>query len=46
MMTEAVEQVRKYGQILEARHGNLRLRRFAVVELGFERIWAQEVVDG
>ncbi|MGD9974586.1 MAG: hypothetical protein AB7S77_16120, partial [Desulfatirhabdiaceae bacterium] len=42
-MTEAVEQARDYGRILEERHGNLRLRRYAVVALGFERIWAQEV---
>jgi hypothetical protein len=42
-MTEAFDQAREYGQILEERHGNLRLRRYAVVALGFERIWAQEV---
>jgi hypothetical protein len=42
-MAAAGEQVREYGQILEARHGNLRLKRFAVVALGFERLWAQEV---
>ncbi|MGD9972937.1 MAG: AAA family ATPase [Desulfatirhabdiaceae bacterium] len=42
-MTEAVEQARDYGRILEERHGNLRLRRYAVVALGFERIWGQEV---
>ncbi len=45
MMTEAVEQVREYGRILEERHGNLRLRRYAVVALGFERIWAREVLE-
>jgi hypothetical protein len=43
MMSEAVEQVREYGNILKSRHGNLRLRQYAVVALGFERIWAQEV---
>ena len=43
MMTEAVDQAREYGRILDARHGNLRLRRYAVVALGFERIWAQDV---
>ncbi len=43
MMTEAAEQVREYGRILEERHGNLRLGRFAVVALGFKRIWAREV---
>jgi hypothetical protein len=43
MMTEAVDQAREYGRILDARHGNLRLRRYAVVALGFERLWAREV---
>ena len=42
-MADAVEQARDYAQLLEARHGNLRLRRYAVAALGFERIWAQEV---
>jgi hypothetical protein len=43
MMTEAVDQAREYGRILESRHGNLRLRRYALVALGFERLWAQEI---
>jgi hypothetical protein len=43
MMSEAVDQSREYGRILESRHGDLRLRRYVVVALGFERIWAQEV---
>ena len=42
-MADAIEQARDYAQLLEARHGNLRLRRYAVVALGFERLWAQEV---
>ena len=42
-MADATEQAVEYGCILEARHGNLRLRRYAVVALGFERIWAWEV---
>jgi len=42
-MTEATGQAVDYGRILETRHGNLRLRRYAVVALGFERIWACEV---
>jgi hypothetical protein len=46
MMSEAVEQVREYGNMLKSRHGNLRLRQYAVVALGFERIWAQEVLEG
>ncbi len=45
-MAEAVEQATEYGRILEARHGELRLRRYAVVALGFERIWAREVSPG
>jgi hypothetical protein len=43
MMIEAVDQAREYGRILESRHGNLRLRRYAVVALGFERLWACDV---
>jgi hypothetical protein len=42
-MAEATGQAVDYGRILETRHGNLRLRRYAVVALGFERIWACEV---
>ena len=45
-MTEAVRQAADYGRVLESRHGVLRLRRYAVVSLGFERIWAQEVSPG
>ncbi len=45
-LSEAVEQVREYGRILEERRGNQALRRYAVVALGFERIWAQEVAEG
>jgi hypothetical protein len=45
-MAAAGEQAREYGQLLETRHGNLRLKRFAVVSLGFERLWAQEVYTG
>ena len=35
---EAESQVKKYGDILEARHGNLRLKKFVVVALGFEKL--------
>jgi hypothetical protein len=42
VMAEAVEQAVEYGRILAARYGNLRLRRNAVVALGFERIWAHD----
>jgi len=32
------KQVREYGNKLEQRHGNLRLQKFVVVALGFERV--------
>lgn len=41
-MNEAKEQLKRYGDALEKKYGNLRLRRFAVVSLGFERIWWEE----
>jgi hypothetical protein len=44
-MAEAESQAREYGRILNDRHGNLRLRAFAVVSLGFERIWAKDVAN-
>ena len=37
-LKEAEEQVNKYGDILNARHGNLKLKKFAVIALGFERV--------
>ncbi|MEE4356682.1 MAG: AAA family ATPase [Desulfococcaceae bacterium] len=41
-MEEAKKQVEDYGKVLEKRFGNLRLRKFAVVSLGFERLrWAE-----
>ncbi len=42
-MKDAREQLKRYGDKLEEKHGNLRLRRYAVVSLGFERIWWEEV---
>jgi hypothetical protein len=42
-MEDAKEQVRDYGDVLNTRFGNLRLRRYAVVSLGFERIRWEEV---
>ncbi len=42
-MEEAQKQASSYGDILENKHGNLRLRRYAVVSLGFERVWGVEV---
>ncbi len=42
-MEDAKKQVKDYGEVLEKRHGNLRLRKYAVVSLGFELIWWEEV---
>ncbi len=44
-MEEAQKQVAEYGRALEKRHGNLRLRKYSVVSLGFERIWWKETGD-
>jgi len=32
------KQVQEYGEKLEQRYGNLRLQKFVVVSLGFERV--------
>ncbi|GAB6058272.1 AAA family ATPase [Desulfonatronum parangueonense] len=45
-MDEAREQVRKNMEILNRKYGNLRLRGYAVVSLGFERIWWEEIGRG
>ena len=37
-MEDGIKQVKEYGKKLEQRHGNLRLKKFIVVALGFERI--------
>jgi len=42
-MKEAKKQTEKYGDDLEKKYDNLRLKRYAVVSLGFERLWWQEV---
>ena len=42
-MTQARAQVNDYGNRLEKRYDNIRLRRYTVVSLGFERIWWTEV---
>ncbi len=42
-MDEAKNQLKRYGDALENKHKNLRLRRYAVVSLGFERIWWEEL---
>ena len=40
-MTEGGKQVKAYGKKLENKYGNLRLKKFVVVSLGFERICFQ-----
>ncbi|MCP4689263.1 MAG: hypothetical protein GY859_14510 [Desulfobacterales bacterium] len=43
-MEGAREQLRRYGDALEKRYGDtLRLRRYAVASLGFERLWWEEI---
>ncbi|GAB6059141.1 AAA family ATPase [Desulfonatronum parangueonense] len=42
-MDEARDQVGRNMEILNQRYGNLRLRGYAVVSLGFERIWWEEI---
>jgi hypothetical protein len=42
-MTEARGQVRRNMEILNRKYADLRLRGYAVVNLGFERIWWEEV---
>ena len=37
-MEDGGKQVKEYGEKLEQRHGNLRLQKFVVVALGFERV--------
>ena len=41
-MKEALERLTIYGNALEKKYKNLHLKRFAVVSLGFERLWAKE----
>ncbi|WP_045212831.1 AAA family ATPase [Desulfonatronovibrio magnus] len=45
-MAEAREQVRRNMESLSRKHDHLRLRGYAVVSLGFERIWWEEVYSG
>ena len=44
-MEDGKKQVREYGKQLEQRHGNLRLQKFVVVALGFERVCFSSVSD-
>ena len=43
-MEDAKKQVKDYGDVLDKRHGNLRLRKYAVVSLGFDRLCWEEVL--
>ena len=42
-MADAITQVTAYGDALDIKYGDLNLRRYAVVSLGYERIWWQAV---
>jgi len=42
-MEDGEKQVKEYGKKLEQRHGNLRLQKFVVVALGFERVCYRNV---
>jgi ribosomal 50S subunit-associated protein YjgA (DUF615 family) len=45
LLAEAEAQLRRYREALEKRYGEtLRLRAYAVVALGFERLVARELV--
>ncbi len=40
-------KLKRYGNALEKKYGDvLRLRRYAVVALGFERLWWEEIKGG
>ena len=43
-MQEGEKQVNTYGNELEQRYGNLRLQKFVVVALGFERVCFKKIV--
>ncbi len=42
-MERAKAQVRDYGDALERKYNDLRLKRYVVVSLGFDRLWWKEV---
>ena len=42
-MEEAKKQIIQYGDALEQKYDNIRLKRYAVVSLGFERLWWVEI---
>ena len=44
-MEDGKKQVKEYGKTLEQRYGNLRLKKFVVVALGFERVCFSSVYE-
>ncbi|MCD6273315.1 MAG: AAA family ATPase [Deltaproteobacteria bacterium] len=42
-MEDGIKQVKEYGKKLEQRHGNLRLQKFVVAALGFERVCFKKI---
>ena len=42
-MEDGEKQVQEYGEKLERRYGNLRLQKFVVVALGFERVCFRKI---
>ncbi|MBF0229053.1 MAG: AAA family ATPase [Desulfamplus sp.] len=44
-LNDGEKQVSEYGRQLEEKYGNLRLHKFVVVSLGFERVCFKKVLD-
>ncbi|MBF0303351.1 MAG: AAA family ATPase, partial [Desulfamplus sp.] len=44
-LEDGERQVAEYAEKLEAKYGNLRLQKFVVVALGFERICFKKIDD-
>lgn len=44
-MEEAKNQARQYSDALEQKYNTLRLKRYGVVSLGFERLWWEAITD-
>ena len=42
-MEEAKKQIRRYGDALEKKYSDIRLKRYTVVSLGFEKLWWEEI---
>ena len=42
-MKNGEKQVKNYGEKLETKHGNLRLQKFVVTALGFERVCFKKI---